>query len=132
MPCSTDSPLRFLLNTSITTPLSTDFVNCTANGYPLPTVRWVALNPGLTNPQSDNDGPGWAFLSFATTKVAAWNCTAYNGLGPRINQTYTFTPSGEPPSFRYGTVYCFMESGSRDHQNQDSTPTTYHLYVTTF
>ena len=82
------------INTT-TTPVYSDYVNCSANGYPIPTVTWVPLNPSnATNPQGSNYGPGavfgWEVLSFATNQAATWNCTASNGQAVQMNQTYTF------------------------------------------
>ena len=96
------APKEITINTSSSNPLKpmfTDFVNCSARGYPPPTVRWVPLTAGATNPQYNKYGPGWAILSFANPQIQTWNCTAYNGQGWQINQTYTFSGKSPPLGF---------------------------------
>jgi len=72
-------------------------VNCSANGYEVPTVQWIAINSTAAvndsrSPGLYKVGPGWALLSFTTIGTETWNCSASNdpGFPPPLNVTVRF------------------------------------------
>jgi len=59
-----------------------DTFNCSANGYPSPTVTWIPLISGLTQPSRLGQTNGYSLLTIVDyINIQNWLCNATNMFG---------------------------------------------------